>query len=129
MQSKAVRQNPHYWEPTHPSKLCCFYCWILLYESQVGLYEYLFYVSIDHQHVRIIFQFWSQPNRRKGKRKVDLGWEPQRGLLKPSNGNQTAQKSILYSVAFGGAGCLGADWRGLFVRWMTTPFQKSFLLH
>ena len=27
-----------------------------------GMVQIFFYVSIDHQHVRIIFQFWSQPN-------------------------------------------------------------------
>ena len=63
-----------------------------------GMVRIFFYVSIDHQHVRIIFQFWSQPNRRKGKRKVDLGWEPQRGLLKPSNGNRTAQKKVFCTL-------------------------------
>ena len=35
---------------------------------------------------------------RKGKRKVDLGWEPQRGLLKPSNGNRTAQKKVFCTL-------------------------------
>ena len=28
----------------------------------IGMVRIFFYVSIDHQHVRIIFQFWSQPN-------------------------------------------------------------------
>ena len=92
-----------------------------------GMVQIFFYVSIDHQHVRIIFQFWSQLNlwRRERERMGASARSSEAQQWKPNR----PKKSILYSVAFGGAGCLEADWRGLFVRWMTTPFQKSFLLH
>ena len=103
------------------------FCWIVFLRIAGGMVLISFYVSIDHQHV---FQFWSQPNLwGRERERLTLDGSLSEVFWSPAMETEQPKKSILYSVAFGGAGCLEADWRGLFVRWMTTPFQKSFLLH